>query len=403
MRPPGIRIGLFGRIIIAILSGVALGWLFMRCGAPGEVGVRVLKTFNVLFAQVLKFIVPLLILGLVTPAIANAGKGAGKMLLFVMVFSYLSTCAASLFAYFSAGQLLPHYVAKGAVAAAGESAKILPYVDIKIPPVCDVLTALALAFMVGVGIVATNAVRVKAAADEFARIVTLTIQKVIIPGLPVYIMTMICEMTASGKIAAMAVTMFKVIGTGWALTIVFLLFLYTAVGVVAGKNPIVCLWNMLPAYLTGLSIASSSAVIPVTLECCRKNGVSEGVRDFVVPLCANVHMVGSAIKMITSLLAVVIVFDLGVTFGQVAHFTFLFAIAAVAAPGVMCGVLMASIGFLESVIGLTPDQTAVLMAFYMALDGYGPAANVTGDGAVAIAADRFFGGRVKGVAHDTPA
>ena len=394
-----IKIGLFWRILIAIAAGVALGFLFTRCGAPGEVGVRVLKTFNVLFAQVLKFIVPLLILGFVTPAIANAGKGAGKMLLFVMVFSYLSTCAASLFAYFSAGQLLPHYVAKGAVAAAGESAKILPYVDIKIPPVCDVLTALALAFMVGVGIVATNAVRVKAAADEFARIVTLTIQKVIIPGLPVYIMTMICEMTASGKIAAMAVTMFKVIGTGWALTIVFLVLLYTAVGAIAGKNPIACLWNMLPAYLTGLSIASSSAVIPVTLECCRKNDVSEDVCDFVVPLCANVHMVGSAIKMITSLLAVVIVFDLGVTFGQVAHFTFLFAIAAVAAPGVMCGVLMASIGFLESVIGLTPDQTAVLMAFYMALDGYGPAANVTGDGAVAIAADRFFGGRGKGAAQ----
>ena len=115
-----IKIGLFWRILIAIAAGVALGYLFMHCGATGQVGVRVLKTFNVLFAQVLKFIVPLLILGLVTPAIANAGKGAGKMLLFVMVFSYLSTCAASLFAYFSAGQLLPHYVAKGAVAIAAD-------------------------------------------------------------------------------------------------------------------------------------------------------------------------------------------------------------------------------------------------------------------------------------------
>ena len=394
-----IKIGLFWRILIAIAAGVALGFAAMHTGAAGAVGVRVLKTFNVLFAQVLKFIVPLLILGLVTPAIANAGKGAGKMLVFVMAFSYLSTCCASLFAYFSAGQLLPLYVAKGAVAAAGESAKILPYVEIKIPPVCDVLTALALAFMVGVGIVATNAVRVKAAADEFARIVTLTIQRVIIPGLPIYIMTMICEMTASGKIAAMAVTMFKVIGTGWALTIVFLVILYTMAGIVAGRNPIACLWNMLPAYLTGLSIASSSAVIPVTLECCRKNDISEDVRDFVVPLCANVHMVGSAIKMITSLIAVVIIFDLNVTFVQVAHFTFLFAIAAVAAPGVMCGVLMASVGFLESVIGLTPDHTAVLMAFYIALDGYGPAANVTGDGAIALMADRFFGGNGKGAAE----
>jgi len=382
-----IRLGLFGKIVIAILCGVALGYVLPAFG------VRILKTFNVFFAQVLKFIVPLLILGLVTPAIANAGKGAGKLLLFTMAFSYLSTCAASFFAYFSAGRLLPFYVAKGAVAAAGEATKIMPYLDVKIPPVCDVLTALALAFMVGIGIVATNAVRVKAAADEFARIVTLTIQKVIIPGLPIYIMTMICEMTASGKIGAMAITMAEVIGTGWALTIVFLVLLYTVAGIAAGKNPFRCLWNMAPAYLTGLSIASSSAVIPVTLDCCRKNDISENIRDFVVPLCANVHMVGSAIKMIASTLAVIIIFDLNVTFTQIAHFTFLFAIAAVAAPGVMCGVLMASVGFLDSVLGLTPDQISVMMAFYMALDGYGPAANVTGDGAVALVADRFFGKR----------
>ena len=388
-----IKLGLFGKILIAIACGVVLGFVAMHTGAAGEVCVRVLKTFNVLFAQVLKFIVPLLILGLVTPAIANAGKGAGKMLLFVMVFSYFSTCAASLFAYFAAGHLLPLYVVKGAVAATDEAVKVLPYVDVKIPPVCDVLTALALAFMVGVGIVATGAVRVKAAADEFARIVTLTIQCVIIPGLPIYIMTMICEMTATGKIGAMAVTMAEVIGTGWALTIVFLVLLYLVAGAIVGRNPLKCLWNMAPAYLTGLSIASSSAVIPVTLECCEKNGISEDVRDFVVPLCANVHMVGSAIKMITSALAVVIIFDLNVTFAQVAHFTFLFAIAAVAAPGVMCGVLMASVGFVESVLGFAPEHISVMMAFYMALDGYGPAANVTGDGAIALVADRFFGRR----------
>lgn len=386
-----IKLGMFGRIVIAILAGVGFGFLFLHTGAAGVAGTRIFKTFNVLFSQILKFIVPLLILGLVTPAIASAGRGAGKMLLFVMGFSYLSTCAASLFAYLTAGTLLPLYVAKGAVAAAGEASNILPYLDVKIPPVCDVLTALALSFMVGIGIVVVNATSVKRVADEFAGIVTLTIKRVVIPGLPIYIMTMICEMTASGKIGAMAGTMVKVIGTGWALTIVFLVLLYALVGAIAGRNPIRCLWNMMPAYLTGLSIASSSAVIPVTLDCCAKNGVSEEVRDFVVPLCANVHMVGSAIKMIASTLAVAIIYDLDISFAQVAHFTAMFAIAAVAAPGVMCGVLMASVGFLDSILGLTPDQIAVMMTFYMALDGYGPAANVTGDGAIALVADRFFG------------
>ena len=387
----GIKLGLFGRILVAIAGGVLLGFLCAHGGAAGNVCVRALKTFNVLFSQVLKFIVPLLILGLVTPAIADAGRGTGKLLLTVMLLSYVSTCLASLFAYFTAGSLLPLYVVKGSVAAAGKGLEILPYVDVKIPPLCDVLTALALSFMVGVGVVVTGGASVKRWFEEFGEIVKLTILKVIIPGLPVYILTMICEMTASGKIGAMAGTMVKVIGTGWALTIVFLVLLYAAAGFVARRNPLVCLWRMTPAYLTALSISSSSAVIPVTLDCCERNGVSKDIRNFVVPLCANVHMVGSAVKMIASVLAVVIIYDLSVSFAQVAHFTFMFAIAAVAAPGVMCGVLMASIGFVESILGLTPEQIAVVMTFYMALDGYGPAANVTGDGAIALVVDRFFG------------
>ena len=385
------KVGMFGRIVLAIAGGVALGFLLSNLGGVGAVGVRALKTFHVIFAQVLKFIVPLLILGLVTPSIADAGKGAGKLLLTVMVLSYLSTCVASLFGYCAAGQLLPHYVAKGAVTAAGKGMEILPYVDLKIPPLCDVLTALVLAFMIGVGSIVTGAASVKRWFEEFGEIVKLTIMKVIIPGLPIYIMSMICEMTASGKIGAMAGTMVKVIGTGWALTIVFLILLYSVAGLVVKRNPFACLWRMGPAYLTALSISSSSAVIPVTLDCCEKNGISKDVRNFVVPLCANVHMVGSAIKLMTSLLAVVIIYGLDIGFAQYLHFTFLFAIAAVAAPGVMCGVLMASIGFVESVLGLTPEQVAVVMAFYMALDGYGPAANVTGDGAIALICERFFG------------
>ena len=377
------RIPLIWRIVLAIALGILVGWVLPL---PG---MRVLKTFNVLFAQLLKFIVPLLILGLVTPAISSAGKGAGKMLALVMGLSYVSTCCAALFGFGCATRLLPFYVPEGAVAAAVEGVKILPFVELKIPPVCDVLTALALSFMIGIGCIVTGAERVRLAFEEFGRIVTLTIQRVIIPGIPIYILTMIAEMTASGRIGAMAGTMVKVIGTGWALTIVFLVILYALAGLVARKNPFKALGNMSPAYLTALSVASSSAVIPVTLDCCRKNGISEETTNFTIPLCANVHMVGSAIKMMVSLWAVAIVYSLDISFAQILEFCLLFAIAAVAAPGVMSGVLMASLGFVESIIGFNADQLAVMMTFYMALDGYGPAANVTGDGAIAMIVDAF--------------
>ena len=125
------QIGIFWKIVIAILCGVAFGYVLP------EWGVRVFKTFNVFFAQVLKFIVPLLILGLVTPAIAGVGRGAGRMLLTVMLLSYFSTVLAAFFGWGCSSALLPHYVQEGLVANAGNGLTFKPYVELKIPPLCD--------------------------------------------------------------------------------------------------------------------------------------------------------------------------------------------------------------------------------------------------------------------------
>ena len=197
-----VKLGLFGKIVIAILAGVAFGYVLPECG------VRLFKTFNMLVAQILKFIVPMLILGLVTPAISGMGKGAGKMLLTVMGLSYISTAAAGLFAYGCSLELMPCYIVKGSIAAAGDSMAFKPFIDLKIPPLCDVLTALAIAFMMGIGISYLKSDALKRVTDDFGEVVKLTIIKVIVPGLPLYIMTMICELTASGKLATMAGTLF---------------------------------------------------------------------------------------------------------------------------------------------------------------------------------------------------
>lgn len=380
--------GLFLKVIIAILCGALLG-LF----APDWV-VRILKTFNVLFAQLLKFIVPLLVLGLVTPAIANVGRGAGKMLLTVVIIAYVSTICAGFFSYVSASNLLPHYLTQGELSAGTLSAKeFTPYFDIKIPPVCDILTALVLSFMIGLGIIFTESSALKKGFDEFGKIVKLTIEKVIIPLLPWYIFSMICEMGAKGVLAALLGSGFKIILTGVVLTVIYLIVQYCIAGAIAGKNPFKCLWNMLPAYLTAFSICSSSAVIPVTSKCTRKNGVSEDITDFTIPLCSTVHMCGSTIKLATSAIAVAYLSGMELPFSVYASFVMMQGIAAVAAPGVMGGVLMASIGLLESIMGFSPEQTALVMTLYLALDGYGPACNVTGDGAIALVIDKFFGKR----------
>ena len=381
-----IKLSLFVKVLIAIACGSLLGLILP------EVLVRVLKTFNVLFAQLLKFIVPLLVLGLVTPAIANVGKGAGKMLLFVVGVAYISTVCAGLFSYICTSTAFPHYLSPGELSAEAISAKTFaPYIDMKIPPLCDMLTALVLSFMFGIGMIYIKAPGLKKAFDEFGEIIKLTIEKVIIPLLPWYIFSMICEMSAKGVIDVVLGSGVKIILTGVVLSILFLIVQYAIAGAIAGKNPFKCLWNMLPAYLTGFSICSSAAVIPVTSQCTRKNGVSEDIVNFTIPLCSNVHMCGSTIKLAATSIAVAYITGTPIPFAVYFNFVLMQAVATVASPGVMGGVLMASVGLLESIMGFSPEQTALIMTIYLALDGYGPACNVTGDGAIALIMERLFG------------
>lgn len=385
-----IRISLFLKVVIAITCGALLGLI-----APDWL-VRILKTFNVLFAQLLKFIVPLLILGLVTPAIANVGRGAGKMLLTVMAIAYISTICAGFFTHVSVSGLFPHYLTPGEMSAEAMSAKeFKPFFDIKIPPLCDILTALVMSFMLGVGIIFSGSTALKKGFDEFGNIVKMTIEKVIIPLLPWYIMSMICEMGAKGVIAMILGSGFKIILTGIILSIIYLVIQYCIACAIARKNPFRCLWNMLPAYLTAFSVCSSSAVIPVTSNCTRKNGVSDDIVDFTIPLCSAVHMCGSTIKLAASSIAVAYLSGTPIPFEVYASFVMMQGIAAVAAPGVMGGVLMASVGLLESIMGFSPEQTALVMTLYLALDGYGPACNVTGDGAIAIVIQKLFGNKIQ--------
>ena len=388
-----IKLGLFPKVVIAIVVGALLGLILP------DVVVRIFKTFNVFFAQLLKFVVPLLVLGLVTPSIANLGRGAGKMLLTVMLIAYCSTVCGALFSYGVSSNILPMYLNPGELAAEAVSEKeFLPYIDLKIPPICDIMTALVLSFVVGVGIIFTDAKGLKKGFEEFGEIVKITIESVIIPLLPIYIFTMICEMSAKGVIDVVLGTGFKVILTGVVLSILYLIVQYCIAGIIAHKNPLKMLWNVIPAYLTGFSICSSSACIPVTYECALKNGVRKDIADFVIPLCSTVHMCGSTIKLTVTSVAVAYMFGEPITFGLFMQFALMQAIAAVAAPGVMGGVLMASVGLLGTVLGFSDTMTTLMMTIYLALDGYGPAVNVSGDAAIAVITDKLFGGKKQEIA-----
>lgn len=370
------KIGLLGRILIAIALGIALGHIFTL---PW---VRIFATFNSIFGQFLGFIIPLIILGLVTPAIADIGKGAGKLLLITVGIAYADTVVAAILSYATGSTFFPSLIGNGSqtLETVEKSAEILPYFTINIPATIDVMSALVLSFILGLGIAYGGHTVLRSATNEMKAIIVGVIERVIIPLLPVYIFGIFLNMTFSGDVMRMMTVFAKIIVVIFALHIFVLLYQYFIAGAIVRKNPFRLLANMFPAYLTALGTSSSAATIPVALKQTRKNGVSEGVAGFVIPLCATVHLSGSAMKITACAFTIALLEGLPTDFPLFLHFIMVLAIFMVAAPGVPGGAIMASLAPLGSILGFGENEQALMIALYIAMDSFGTACNVTGDG-----------------------
>ena len=379
-----IRIGLLPRILIAILLGVLLGNVLTL---PW---VRLFITFNSIFSQFLGFMIPLIIVGLVAPAIADIGSKVGRLLLWAVGLAYVDTILAGLLGYGVGSWLFPQMVEAGQnTTLTTEAEALLPFFEIKIPPLFDVMAALVLSFVAGLSIAYCHAPTLKQGLSEMRKLVEIIIQAAIIPLLPLYIFGIFLEMTFTGSAYHILLVFAKIIVVIFVLHITVLLYEFVIAGGLTHRNPLKLLWTMLPAYFMALGTSSSAATIPVTLRQTKKNGVSEDVASFAVPLCATIHMSGSMMKITCCALTVCLMSGLPYDFPLFLHFMMLLGVCMVAGPGVPGGAIMAALGPLASILGFSPDQQALMIALYIAMDSFGTACNVTGDGAIAIIIDRI--------------
>lgn len=385
-----IKVSLLLKVIIAIALAIIFGQ-FM----PASIA-RVFVTFNSVFANFLTFAIPLIIIGLVTPAISDLGKGAGRLLLITAAIAYGSTLFSGFFTYFSAMLTYPHIIDPGiAEQFTGEDAAeaLKPYFTIYMPAPVEVMTALLIAFSCGIGLSLIKGDTLKKCFSDFGEIITIIIEKVIIPLLPLHIFGIFLNMTVSGQAMSIISLFLKVVIVIIILHVLLLLIQFTVAGIIAKRNPLKLLITMLPAYATALGTQSSAATIPVTLAQTKKNGVSENIAGFVIPLCATIHLAGSTMKIVACTLAVMFMLDMPINFADYAGFIMMLGITMVAAPGVPGGAVMAALGVIEGMLGFDETMQAIIIAIYIALDSFGTACNITGDGAIAVVMDKIAGKR----------
>ncbi|WP_297178202.1 dicarboxylate/amino acid:cation symporter [uncultured Porphyromonas sp.] len=387
-----IKISLLGRIVIAILLGLVLGRLMplLLPQVASTFVARLFLTFNAIFSQFLGFMIPLIILALVAEAIGSIGNKAGKILLLTVGIAYGSTVFSGYLAYLTGSAIFPQLIQGGGLTPSVEKAEALtPFFTVEMPPVMGVMTALILAFILGLGAAKIHSRSLMAVIIDVKEIISYFIAQVIIPLLPLYIFGVFLGMASNDEVLDTLLIFAKVIGVIFVLHIFLLLLQFTLAGLISRKNPLRLLTNMLPAYFTALGTASSAATIPVTLAQTKKNGVSDEVSSFVIPLCATIHLSGSTLKIVSCALALILMTGGTHDIGLFTEFILMLGITMVAAPGVPGGAIMAALAILSSILGFNEVQLSLMISLYIAMDSFGTACNVTGDGAIAVVVDTF--------------
>lgn len=389
----GILVWVLAAIVLALVLGsIKIG------GSPfiPQAAGRIFATFSDLFSQFLSFAIPLIIIGLVTPAIADLGRGAGKWLGITTAIAYASTLFSGFLTYVVCAGFLPRLLAGTALSDVEEPGSALEtYFSIEMPAPVPVMTALLLSFVLGIGLSMVPRGVLRKGFIEFRAIITRLIERIIIPLLPLHIFGIFLNLTYTGEAWSVMRALMRVVVVVLVLEVVILGVQYVVAGFIGGKNPVRAVATMMPAYLTALGTSSSAATIPVTLAQTKKNGVSDAVASFTVPLCATIHLAGSTSKIFAFAFAIVLTQGLSVSTVQWVGFIFMLGITMVAAPGVPGGAIMAATGLLSSMLGFDEKQVGLMIATYIAMDSFGTATNVTGDGAIAIVIDRLAGGQIR--------
>lgn len=388
MKITKLRIGLLARIIIAIALGIGAGLIF-----PDWLS-RIFTTFDSIFSNLLGFIIPLLILGFVAPAIADIGRKAGAMLGVTVLIAYLMTFGAGMTSYFTASSVFPALIgdAKFPAEASASANALAPYFTITMEPLMTVMSSLVLAFVLGFccAVLPDRTITLKNLLCDFRNVIQLIITRLIVPLLPLYIFGIFLDMTVAGKVGPILMTFVKIIAVIFVLHVGILILQYCIAALFSRKNPFRSLWTMMPAYATALGTQSSAATIPVTLERTIRMGVRPDVAGFVIPLCATIHMSGSTLKIVACAVALMIVHGMPFDTMMFASFVAMLGVTIVAAPGVPGGAIMASLGLLSSILGFSEADNAMMIALYIAMDSFGTACNITGDGAIAQIINRLF-------------
>lgn len=365
-------------LILSVFLGIFLGLVLNR---PL---IHILMELKHIVGQFIVFCVPLIILGFITPSITGLQENASRMLRDVIIIAYLSSVGAAAFSMLAGYLIIPRLHIISNPAGLRQLPELVLQLDI--PQIMPVMTALVLAIILGLTIVWTKSKLLKAAFDEFNNIMLEVVNKMVIPILPVFIITTFAQLSYEGGITKQLPIFIKVIGLVILGHFIWMALLYSIAGLISKENPREVFRHYPPAYLTAVGTMSSAATLPVALESARKSQVlDQEIVNFTIPICSTIHLCGSVLTEVFFVMTVSqILYGQLPSLSSMLVFIFLLGVFAIGAPGVPGGTVVASLGLITGVLNFDQSGVALMLTIFALQDSFGTACNITGDGAIAL-------------------
>lgn len=221
--------------------------------------------------------------------------------------------------------------------------------------------------------------------------IMLRITDLVMKFAPVGVFALVAKVVATTGLQAFEPLLLFVVTVLAGLAVHFLIVLPALLLVVARVNPLRHYRAMAPALLTAFSTASSSATLPVTLDCIeRRAGVSNRTSSFVLPLGATVNMDGTGLYECVAAMFIAQAYGVELSMAQQFMVVSLALLTSVGVAGIPAASLVA-IAIILSAVGLPVEAVALILAVDRPLDMCRTAVNVYSDSVCAVIVARLEG------------
>lgn len=378
----------FNSLVFKLILGIIIGIFVGRISS--ESAIIVINTIKRVMGDLIGYVVPLIILGFITPAIVSLKESAGKILSVTLAICYISSVGAATMSFLAGRTIIPKLNIASNVGAGNAIPESI--FKLSIDPIMPVMTALVTSILFGIAVIVTKSEGWENLLMELNKIVLSIVNNFVIKILPVYIATTFATLSYEGAIISELPVFIKIILIVIVGHFIWMTLMYSIAGAISKTNPKEVFKHYLPAYLTAVGTMSSAATLPVALDCARKSETLDPkIRDFAIPLCSNTHLCGSVLTEVFFVMTVSQILDgkLPETSNMIV-FIVLLGIFAIAAPGVPGGTVVASLGLITSILGFNDTGTALMLSIFALQDSFGTACNVTSDGAIALMVTGIF-------------